>query len=223
MLVRKEYLNILKKQRAPPHAAVPSLWYEGWLVSLATVCIYSALVYLATVLFLHRDSWLSWHLLGCLVPTYCCCWLVTSLLSSSPQKWGWVEERTLWNQKLWNHFWNPALSIWHHSEFRAHPLSSLLVTAQIWSPVCVCVWVTTLPRKRLFYSRLFLYWGARKLLSSIQDFFGMFSTVRHCSWPLGCVGQVLSAESHHCHIWTHDSFLFYWVGKFGVRCVTPCF
>lgn len=144
MLVRKEYLNILQKQRALSHAAVLSLWFEGWLVSLASVYIYSALVYLATVLFLHRDSWLSWHLLRCSVPNYCCCWLVKSLLSSLSQKWSWAEEQMLWNLKLGSHFWNPALSIWPHSEFRAHPLSSSLVTAQIWSSTCVYLCVCAL-------------------------------------------------------------------------------
>ncbi len=140
MLVWKECLNILQKQRAPSHATVPFLWFEGLLVSLATAYIYSALVYLATILFLLHDSWLSWHLLRCLVPNYCCPLIgdITAFIFISEVRLS-GGANTLKPKAGESHFCNPALSIWPHSEFRAHPLSSILVTAQIWSPTCVCV------------------------------------------------------------------------------------
>ncbi len=50
----KGVLEHTPKTKSTSHATVPSLWFEGWLVSLATAYIYSALVYLATVLFLHQ-------------------------------------------------------------------------------------------------------------------------------------------------------------------------
>lgn len=137
----------------------------------------------------------------------------------------WGEGWTLWNQKPRKcHFWNPALSIWPHSEFRARPLSSSLENGAV--NVCICALaqglelgresLCTKKRGRFIPNYSFIdyhYW----LLSAFWNFSEhVFQSTLLPVTPGVCwttFRSLCDITVKYLDIWFSFFFTFYWVPR----------